>query len=91
MPDLISFSPWFFILFVLLQNISIGMTQKNTIDYKLFSSIMKFKQLFTAALIALIVFAISKLPKTGEDDKTLHLGQTLKRLGTNSALQAVSS
>ena len=35
-------------------------------------------------LTALIIFAITRLPKiAGEDDKTLHLGSTLKRLFSN--------
>jgi FHS family L-fucose permease-like MFS transporter len=35
-------------------------------------------------LAAFVVFAIARLPRTGEGDKSLHLGSTLKRLFTNA-------
>ncbi|MBM4102893.1 MAG: L-fucose:H+ symporter permease [Planctomycetes bacterium] len=35
-------------------------------------------------LAAFIVFAIARLPRAGEGDRTLHLGSTLKRLFTNA-------
>jgi FHS family L-fucose permease-like MFS transporter len=35
-------------------------------------------------LAAFVVFAIARLPRTGEGDRSLHLGSTLKRLFTNA-------